>query len=314
MSILFDQRASVQTTWAIKKTLPDVDDATAVLNRSLWNALTENLNPSPPRLCISVTPVQLVPSPQQSFVCWALLNEEVNLSCHSTSLSQTFFIQNDSEALEIPFAWSSTYQQTFSGTDILLKKVTPMALTVVIATALSSEAYLQACASHSSLAEWLSFERRILRQGDVLSVPKKDPKLVDAALRYRLDMLEPALQGHFENGTTKVIVVLSQTNSLVHNSTMNPEGERDVIEIDESFLGSSISSLSLDLHTPSTPNLPLDPYKNEAMEKPYPGFSYSSMVCPYKLVEDHYTLFFRTSDLVKIGILNGDWVSAVAGR
>ncbi|KAF8803602.1 AAA-domain-containing protein [Phlegmacium glaucopus] len=288
MSILFDKRPCVQTTWAIKKTPPNFDDTTAVLNRFLWDALTENLNPSIPHLCISVTPIQSVPNSQHSFVCWAALNEE-----------------NGSKALEIPLSWSSTYQHTFSGTDILLKAVTPTALTVVIVTALSSEAYSQACANHSALGEWLSLERRILRQGDVLSVPKKDPTSVDVAFRYRLDMLEPVLQGHVENGTTKIIVALSQTDSLIHDSILDTEGEQDAIEIDEGFLGSSI--LSLDLHTCSTQNSPLDLYKNEAMDRSYPEFSYKTMHSRFKPVEDHYTLFFRTSDLGKIGILNGDW-------
>jgi peroxin-6 len=214
--------------------------------------------------------------------------------------------------LEVPLAWSSTYPQTFSGTDILLKAVTPMALTSVVVTALSSEAYSQTCADNSALGEWLSFETRILRQGDILSVPKKSPpKLVDTAMRYRLDMLEPTLQGYVESGTTKVIVVLSQTVSTIHDSIVVAEGEQDAIEIDETFLGSSISNLSLDLHTRSIQNSPLGPYKNEAVERSYLGFSYKSLLLPLRFVEDHYTLFFRTSDLGKIGILNGDWVSAV---
>ena len=221
------------------------------------------------------------------------------------------FIQNNSEALEIPLAWSSTYPQTFSGTDILLKAVTPTALTVVVVTALSSEAYSQTCADNSALGEWLSFETRILRQGDILSVPKKNHKLADTPMRYRLDMLEPTLQGYAENGTTKVIVVLSQTDSTIHDSIADAEGEQDVIEIDESFLGSSISNLSMDLHTRSIQNSPLGPYKNEAVERSCLGFSYKSLLSPLRFVEDHYTLFFRTSDLGKIGILNGDWVSAI---
>lgn len=171
---------------------------------------------------------------------------------------------------------------------------------------------MQACANHSFLTEWLSFENRILRQGDVLSVPKKHSKSVDTVLRYRLDMLEPVLQGYVENGTTQVFVTLSQTDSIIHDSTMNAEGEQDAIEIDESFLGSSISNLCLDLHTYSTSHSPIDPHKNEVMEKSFSGFfSCKNMLSPLKLAEDHYTLFFRTSDLGKIGILNGDWVSAV---
>lgn len=73
MSILFDKRLSIQTTWKIKKTA--FDDTTAVLNRSLWDALTEDLKPSSPRLCIAVTPIQSIPNP---FVCWASLNEVVH--------------------------------------------------------------------------------------------------------------------------------------------------------------------------------------------------------------------------------------------
>lgn len=213
--------------------------------------------------------------------------------------------------MEIPLAWSSTYQQTFNGSDVLLNVVTPTALTVVIATALSSEAYFQASTNHSAMSEWLSFESRILRQGDVLSFSKQNPKLVDTTLRYRLDMLEPALQGYVESGTTKVIVTFSQTDSIIHDATLDTEVEQEAIEIDESFLGSSISNLSLDLHTCSTQHPSLDPYKNEAMDRSYPGFSYKSMLSPFRIVEDNYTLFFRTSDLGKIGILNGDWVSAV---
>lgn len=225
------------------------------------------------------------------------------------------FVQNDSEALEIPLAWSSTYPQTFSGIDIFLKAVRPTALTVVVVTALSNGAYSQACADNSALGEWLSFETRILRQGDILSVPKKGPKLVDTPMRYRLDMLEPTLQGYVESGTTKVIVVLSQTDSAIHDSIMDAEGEQDAIEIDESFLGSSISNLSMDLQTPrSIQNSPLGQSKNEAVESSYLGFSYKSLLSPLRFVEDHYTLFFRTSDLGKIGILNGDWVSTVIDR
>ena len=211
--------------------------------------------------------------------------------------------------MEIPLAWSSTYPQTFSGTNVLLKAVTLTALTVVVVTALSCEAYSQIRADNSALVEWLSFGTRILRQGDILSVPKKSPKLLDTVMRYRLDMLEPTLQGYVESGTTKIIVVLSKTDSTIYDSIVDAEGEQDAIEIDESFLGSSISNLSL--HTRSIQNSLPSPYKNEAVERSYVGFSYKNLLSPLRFVEDHYTLFFRTSDLGKIGILNGDWVSAV---
>ena len=185
-----------------------------------------------------------------------------------------------------------------------------MALTSVVVTALSCEAYSQTCADNSALVEWLSFETRILRQGDILSVPKKrHPKLVDTAMRYRLDMLEPTLQGYVESGITKFIVVLSQTVSTINDSIVVAEGEQDAIEIDETFLGSSISNF--DLHKCSIQDSPLDPYKNQAVERSYLGFSYKSLLPTLRSVEDQYTLFFRTSDLGKIGILNGDWVSTV---
>ena len=119
-------------------------------------------------------------------------------------------------------------------------------------------------------------------------------------------MLEPTLQGYVESGTTKVILALSKTDSTIQDSIVDAEGEQDTIEIDESFLGSSISNFSLDFHTRS-----IDTYKNEAFEGSSLGFSYESLLSPLGFVEDHYTLFFRTSDLGKIGILNGDWVSAV---
>lgn len=71
MSIFFDKRPSIQTTWKTEKTLSD----TAALNRFLWDSLSKNIDPSPLHLSISITPVHSFANP---FVCWALLNEEVN--------------------------------------------------------------------------------------------------------------------------------------------------------------------------------------------------------------------------------------------
>ena len=122
-------------------------------------------------------------------------------------------------------------------------------------------------------------------------------------MRYCLDMLEPTLQGYVESGTTKVIVILSKTDSTIHDSIVDAEGEQDAIEIDESFLGSSISNFSLDLHTRSIQNPLLDLYKMEAGKISYLGFSYKSLLSPLRFVEDHCTLFFRKSDLGEIGIL-----------
>ena len=147
-----------------------------------------------------------------------------------------------------------------------------------------------------------------------MSVPIKTDKCLDIAMRYRLDMLEPVLQGYVESGTTKIILTLSHSDSIGDDLIVDAEGELDAIEIDESFLGSSISNLSLDLHTRSIQNSSLGPHKNEIVERSSSGFSYNNLLAPFKLVEDHYTLFFHTSDLGKIGILNGDWVRAVTDR
>jgi peroxin-6 len=102
----------------------------------------------------------------------------------------------------------------------------------------------------------------------------------DNSLVYTLWSLEPVSQGRALAGWTE-IVLLSSGHSIVSPKN-GDNSEPDFIEINEGFLGRT--------------------------EVPAYPFSIRDLDLPEDLLEDHFTLYIRTSDLGKIGILSHDWV------
>ena len=135
-------------------------------------------------------------------------------------------------------------------------------------------------------------------------------------------MLEPVLQGYARKGSTQFYITFAASS----NEYSSPEDDVEVedesgsdpdgIEIDECFLASSI------LH--SRPNMtPLSPretvtdrLRDTNVEPGEPTTSHvefrfftEPLPVPASASQDDCTLYLRTSDLGRIGILNGDWVN-----
>lgn len=186
----------------------------------------------------------------------------------------------------------------------------PTILASVILTALSNDAYTQACDNSSTLEDSLCNAGTILRQGDILSIYNKEPNTSENnnALQYRLEMVEPLLQGFTKRGETKIILLSMLDDPSVHeDGEAEDESEQDDFEIDEDFLGSSILSTS----APSPLSRIQDALYNEPNHSydHFPsGFTSKALSDPLGLPEDDCTLYLRTADLGKLGILSGDWV------
>lgn len=193
--------------------------------------------------------------------------------------------------------------------------VRPVPLTEVIVTALSQEAYLAASRRDSVLESWFSDARPILRYGDVHSFGSTvNEHLALATLenvQYRLTMLQPFLQGYAERNTTKLIVTLLEPINQQPSEFVKPTcGDSDGIEIDESFLANSfltpsfITSLKdLDVRSPQ------DIHHTFQVGLLSERHSFKPVSSATGLLEDNCTVYLRTADLARIGILNGDWVT-----
>src|SRR5262249_3244518 len=107
-------------------------------------------------------------------------------------------------------------------------------------------------------------------------------------LEYRIDMLEPVLQGYAKAGTTR-FCVLSPTES-----PQVVEDKDDLIEIDEDFLANSVLQPTL------------RPSSIDASSEV--SFQVRELIEPVS--EDDSLCYVRTSDLGRIGLLDGDWAVA----
>lgn len=195
-----------------------------------------------------------------------------------------------------------------------MQLVTPTVLTSIIVTALSEDAYTQACDDSSALEDILYKPGSILRQGEVLSLPSLQATTSYNAnpLQYRLEMIEPVLQGFAKRDETKIILLSSADNIPVMDNAEEEDvfEEQEYFEIDEDFLGSSVLSVS----GPSALDKNQDTFSNQSNhshDNSSSGFSSKPLNYASGLHEDDCTLFLRAPDLGKLGILSGDWVRVV---
>lgn len=191
-----------------------------------------------------------------------------------------------------------------------MKTAYPATLTSVILTALSNDAYAHACGDSSALEDSLCNAGTIVRQGDILNIYNEESTTSgnNSALQYRLEMAEPVLQGFAIRGVTKIIL-LSMLDDLSVHEDGETEGasEQEDFEIDEDFLGSSVlipsASSPLPRNQDTTSN-----GANHFYDHSPSVFTSKALSDPPGLPEDDCTLYLRTWDLGKLGILSGDWV------
>jgi peroxin-6 len=231
--------------------------------------------------------------------------------------------------LSIPSRWLKVYGHIFSQSNSLpvaVVAVQPVLLSEVVVTALSTDSYRAARSRGSLLERWLSNDSPILRQGAIHSfsadlLPTNGHNPTWKQFHYRLDMVEPVLQGYARSGETKFVVILSEaerdlsTQDFIE-SEQDSGSDQDGLEIDESFLASSVllaSSTASSVCHDSPLRAPAGHSNGIDVVDLRPDFFFRSIplhgaVSP---VEDDYTMYLRTSDLGKAGALNGDWVRSL---
>jgi peroxin-6 len=167
-------------------------------------------------------------------------------------------------------------------------------LSSIVLVADSEEAYLAAAQTPNLLRQLLQ-DGRVLHQGDSFRT--------DNSLTYTLCSLEPVSQGLALAGRTE-IVVLSPSHPIVFTRS-DANNEPDFIEIDEGFLAASSETWQGKGQSTST---------NAACvggsEAPAYAFSTRGLDTSQDLREDNFSLYLRTPDLGKIGVLSHDWVCA----
>lgn len=224
--------------------------------------------------------------------------------------------------LAIPPKWAIDYPHIFFKPDVvpapslLVMPSEPVLLTEVIVAALSSHAYQVAC-SDSVLETWFSSENLILRHGAVYDLtagqlqPNSIPPAPQKSVQYRIDMVLPVLQGFARKGHTKFIITLSEPSrpSAVTAVPNEIDNEIEGIEIGEAFLANSaLSPVFGSAENPS--HSLLDgasiPHRTSPSES---FFQICALWHPIEPQTDSFTLYMRTADLSRVGMLNGDWVS-----
>lgn len=169
----------------------------------------------------------------------------------------------------------------------------PVLLSNIFLSALSIEAYDTVRSEPGALERAFSKDRVILRQGDTLSL--------NDSLQYRIDMLEPTLQGFAQIGHTRFhITLISPSQVHLGASSSASESDPDSIELDEIFLANSLL-LPQQGEGSST-------YDVEAK------FASQPLSHPVDQFLDGHSMYLRTSELGRIGTLSGDWVRGLRSK
>ncbi|KAJ7067729.1 AAA-domain-containing protein [Mycena belliarum] len=273
---LLSARLAVETAFRPKAASDYRGSDTALLGRRLWQLLSPSSDTQ--RLYVSATCSSQVPG----VTFWAVLDGEA-------------------DQLAIPAVWLTIYPRVFcrDTSSITLQVLQPITLTELVVTALSSEAYQ---AGPNILDSWLCDERRVLRQGDVCSISKDSlingsglhSNNINIPFQYRLDMLEPVMQGSAVRGETRIILTL---DTSLPQQDEDYESGQERFEIDQDFLALAA------LISPSS-----QAAASEAGETKPITFECKALDQSSSQPFEDCTLYLRTTDLGRVGSLNGDWV------
>ncbi|KAI8998975.1 AAA-domain-containing protein [Trametes punicea] len=322
MTFLFERPPSVPARLAFHDA-PPPDADIARVPEQLWNAL---LLSTKDKVALSISRSAGQPagstSGLPSITCWGVLDRNL-------------------KELSVPRRWRTEYPNIFPHDDVLLSTaepthsvtvIRPVALSEVILTALSDEAYASA-SDTDALEEWFLTNDTILRQGAIYNWSRDSSGTLAAPLQYKVLMATPVQQGVVERGTTKVylfaptildeaipedsIPTIPDGDFDLHPSAEESGSETGDFEIGEDFLAGSVLR-SLNLTNPpgftingastnditngiaqSASNLHLN-----QSERTYPAIPLREQL---SFVEDECAVYVRTSELGRIGVLDGEW-------
>lgn len=232
------------------------------------------------------------------------------------------------EGIWIPPNWLHDFGQIFSRTiyhpgsskkTLKLVMTETVTLTDVILGALSIEGYDLANDSSSVLEDWLSEESVILRQGQIHTLTSvitsngTEGSPTVKSYQFRIIMTEPMLQGVARKGSTRLYVTLATSSSGEYGNLDIDEEmcSEDAVEIDETFLANSVlqtkylSTLGAQEQDSGAPD------HKSTNDQPDDSKMFQTQALQAPVSDDHgdCTLYLRTSDMGKVGVLNGDWVS-----
>jgi peroxin-6 len=138
-------------------------------------------------------------------------------------------------------------------------------------------------------------------------------------------MLEPVLQGFARAGFTRFYVASdnasneesSPQDKMEFESGEESGSDPDAVEIDESFFVSSILQSRQNPLSSGVPEAVADGLQHTNGESGNPTTFHlgcrlrtEPLPEPVSISQDDYTLYLRTSDLGRVGVLDGDWVGS----
>ncbi|TDL25074.1 AAA-domain-containing protein [Rickenella mellea] len=188
--------------------------------------------------------------------------------------------------------------------------------------------------NQTKFSNWLSGNRRIIRGGDKLACTLFSGRFFDqpgvsstATLAYQVATTTPVVQGYARPGITRIYVApaslgIARESDMVNRPTRSDnnsiqcqegvhtkDGMDDVFEIDERFFASSLRTWP---HSSSTQSFrrPGEILQNNDVGNTW-LFQAEALSGPLDSDADvNASIFVRTTDLVKIGVLEGDWAVA----
>ncbi|KAJ3861388.1 AAA-domain-containing protein [Lentinula novae-zelandiae] len=289
MSLLFNECVPVHTAFTFYDSSID-DPDTALLGSTLWDRLLTDDH----ELYISISSLS---SP--AIICLARRHDSAQ------------------DGLVIPRRWLTHHKHIFGSVQYVhVTRTVPVPLTEVYVSALSIAAYDAAITHEALLESHLYSKKQILRQGSVYSI-RPDALLESPSnhrFEFRLDMLEPVSQGYAEAGRTTLFVTsLTDTSEdededgETDTSTLGFSSDDESVEISHDFLANSVVYPTYNYNpiSPSISNPSVDLHAEGELH-----FTVHALSNPVSILHDDYTVFLRTADLGRLGVLSGDWVVA----
>ena len=249
-------------------------------------------------------------------------------------------LEDQIDWFSVPKSWQTEYPHIFStgqassaGVEAThtITAVHPVVLSEIIFSALSDDAYAAASSDPSMLEEWFLDGDVVLREGATYTHSRDGP------LTYKLIMASPVQQGIAKRGSTKVYVsahpasgedgevpeVDAIPDMVLDEADSGSESDKGDFEIGEDFLaGSVLRSFG---HSSSSPSINGHLTNGELASTPEVGSSSHlhlsdvewtcrayPLQTPCSFLEDECAVYVRTSDLSRIGVLDGDWVGNAA--
>jgi peroxin-6 len=217
-------------------------------------------------------------------------------------------------AKQYPHIFGHVPSSSHFGKTHTLSVIQLIPLQEVFVQALSRPAYSRAKADLPSFENWLCQGQRILRQDSIYTLNAQDgpdPGL----LTYKLIMTEPVLQGYAQKSHTLFTLLPPAEEppainghqtlpppSLPYDAQIESDDDDEGLEIGESFLASSLIPQPSYPQQGDSPTIRVSQFAHEFTARALSLPTYSEL--------DDYKMYVRTVDLPKVGVLDGDWVSA----